>query len=196
MCAARDREFFMTDTTFEAEKDALIHVITDVYVRGDMDMAAFENAVARIHACGEPGDLTAEAYTLGLKLPPALLGAGGPAALAAAGEAIEMNCVSASIRKSGDWVASGSYRLKLKSSSVGLDLREYADATGFRLVLDLDATSSVISLTVPKNFEVEDRFSERTSSAVRNKPKGRGYGGNRIVLTGSIRSSVIKVKYR
>lgn len=186
----------MTDMTFETEKDALIRVITDVYVRGDMEMAAFENAVARIHACGEPGDLAAEASTLGLTLPPAELRAGGPAAFAATGDAIEMNCVSASIRKSGDWVASGNYRLKLKSSSISLDLREYADATGFRLLLDVDAASSVISLTVPKNFEVEDRFSERVSSAVRNKPKGRGYGGNRIVLTGNIRSSVVKVKYR
>ncbi|MDA8424628.1 MAG: hypothetical protein M0Z80_00695 [Treponema sp.] len=183
----------MADTTFEAEKDALIHVLTEVYVRGDMEMTVFENAVARIHACGEPGDLAAEAGALGLSLPPAGLRAGSPAA---SGEAIEMNCASGSIRKSGDWVASGSYRLKLRSSSVRLDLREYADATGFRLVLDLDATSSVVSLTVPKNFEVEDRLAERTSSAVRNKPKGRGYGGNRIVLTGNIRSSVVKVKYR
>jgi hypothetical protein len=34
------------------------------------------------------------------------------------------------------------------------------------------------------------------SSSVRNRRKGGAFGDNLVVLTGAIRSSVVKVKYR
>ena len=53
-----------------------------------------------------------------------------------------------------------------------------------------------MKLIVPEGFEVEDRFSERISSVVRNKPKGSSYGDNIVVLAGSLRSSTVRVRYR
>ncbi|MGO8693223.1 MAG: hypothetical protein ACLQMF_06060 [Rectinemataceae bacterium] len=187
----------MSDAKLESEKDALIQAITEVYAHGGLDMAAFEGAVTRISACPDSRALATEVETLGLGMP-LVLPAVADRRLASAPqrEAIQLDCVSSSISKSGDWVASGSYCVRLKSSSARLDLREYEGAKGFRLVIEVEATSSVLSLTVPRGFQVEDRFSERVSSAVRNRPRGESYDDNRIVLTGNLRSSVVKVKYR
>ncbi len=109
---------------------------------------------------------------------------------------MELSCVSGNLRKEGDWVKARDYRLALKSSNARLDLTEYEGARGFHLFLDVDATSSNLRLTVPEGFEVEDRFSERVSSVVRNKPKGDGGRDNLVVLTGYLRSSTVRIKYR
>lgn len=187
----------MPDPQLEKEKDVIIQTMTNVYARGDIDMSAFERAVTRISACSDPRSLEIEAKALGLELPLAPIAtAEARAELELPRDAVQLDCVSGNIRKSGDWVKSGSYLIRLKSSSTRLDLREYEGARGFRLHIEIEAASSVVKLTVPKGFEVEDRFTERVSSTVQNKPRGESYGGNFIVLTGSLRSSVVKVKYK
>jgi hypothetical protein len=178
----------MTDSTLERDKDALIRAMTDSYARGGMEMAGFERAVTRVSACADRAALAEEAASLGLALSAAARE--GPA------EAIELDCASGSIRKEGDWVKARRYRMRLQSSSARLDFRAYDSARGFDLEIGLEARSSVVRLVVPPGFEVEDRFSERISSGVRNRPKGEACCGNRIVLTGSLKSSVVKVKYR
>lgn len=185
----------MDEPRLERQKDLLIQRVTDVYVRGGIDMPAFEQAVTRINAFSDPRELAAEAASLGIgsSLTPV------PAAANAVSEpsrGIELNCRSGHIRKSGDWIKAALYRLNLRSASVRLDLREYDGAQGFRLVLDIDAQSSVVRLTVPRGFEVEDQFSENVSSMVRNRQRGDSYGDNRIVLTGRLQSSVVRVRYR
>jgi hypothetical protein len=104
--------------------------------------------------------------------------------------------VSGKLRETGDWVRARRYELALKSASARLDLSEYAGARGFRLLIDVEAVSSNLRLIVPECFEVEDRLSERVSSTIRNRPKGANCGDNLVVITGSVRSSVVKVKYR
>ena len=108
---------------------------------------------------------------------------------------LELSCVSGSIRMTGEWVKARDYRLFLKSSNARLDLTEYEGARGFTLYVDVDAVSSNLRIIVPEGFEVEDRFTERVSSTVRNKPKRSG-GGNLVVLTGYLRSSTVRIKYR
>ena len=187
----------MAEPGLEAAKDALITTITEVYARGDMDMPAFERAVTRIHASDDRQVLAVEAEALGLAMPalvPVPQRRSSPPALSSG--AVELSCVSGSVRKSGDWVRSRAYKLELKSSSARLDLMQYEGSTGFRLAIDLDAISSSLRLTVPKGFEIEERFSESRSSVVRNKPKDGSFGDNLIVLMGYLRSSTVKIKYR
>jgi hypothetical protein len=177
----------MTEPGLEETKDAIIRTITDAYARGDLDMPAFEVAVTRIQAGVDRNALATEAAALGLVL---------PALAPAVADMIELSCVSGSLRQAGDWVKARNYALALKSASARLDLREYEGARGYRLAIDIDARSSVVKIIVPRGFQVEDRFSERVSSSVRNRQKIDAYGDNLIVLTGSILSSVVKVKYR
>ena len=200
----------MAETQFEREKDAAIGALTDAYAQGGMDMAGFERAVTRVSACGDSGALELEAKALGLDMAalrgamakraaasPAVRDPGAiPGSFSVADEAVQLDCVSGSVRKIGAWVKSGLYRLRLKSSAARLDLREYEGARGFRLAVEIEAQSSSVKLIVPEGFEVEDRFSERMSSVVRNRPKGPGYGDNLVVLSGSLRSSTVRVRYR
>jgi hypothetical protein len=187
----------MAEPGLEEAKDSLIQSITDVYARGDMDMPAFERAVTRIHASGDRQVLAVEAEALGLALPvpvPEPQRRSAPPALAS--PCVELSCVSGNIRKAGDWVRSRAYKLELKSSNARLDLMEYEGSRGFRLAIEVDALSSSLRLTVPKGFEVEERFSESRSSVVRNKAKDGSFGDNLIVLMGYLRSSTVKIKYR
>jgi hypothetical protein len=186
------------ERSLEDEKDAAIRVLTEDYARGGMDMAAFERAVIRIGASADRGALATEAAALGIAAPILAREAAEPARGAEPGEppsaAIELACVSASLRKSGDWVKSRSYRLSLKSSSARLDLGAYAGARGMRLAIEVEAVSSSLRLIVPPGFEVEDGFAERTSSVVRNDPRG-GEAINLVLLGGRLKSSTVKVKY-
>jgi hypothetical protein len=191
----------MSETRLEFEKDAVIRTLTDAYAGGGMDMAGFERAVTRVSSCADSGALELEAKALGLDMASlrasvALPAAVAPRELSPMGEAVRLDCVSGMIRNVGAWVKSPLYRLRLKSSGARLDLREYEGARGFRLMLDIDALSSSIRLVVPEGFEVEDRFTERVSSTVRNKRRGSAYGDNLVVLAGSLHSSVVRVKYR
>lgn len=187
----------MPDSKLETDKDALIQRMTEAYARGVMDMAAFERAVTRISACSDPAALESEAGALGFSSQAAVSVAPVLSAeLARPSEGIELTCVSGTIRKSGDWLRSRSYALRLKSSGARLDLRHYEGMKGLRLHIDLDAASSSVTLVVPEGFEVEDRLTERVSSAVRNKPKGGSFGDNLIVLTGRLRSSAVRIRYR
>jgi hypothetical protein len=195
----------MPETELEREKDAAIGQLTDAYAQGGMDMAGFERAATRLSACGDSGSLDLEARALGLDMEALRAAiarspeAHAPEARttdAVSREAVQLECVSGSVRKVGTWVKSSLYRLGLKSSTARLDLREYEGAKGFRLVIEIAAQSSSVKLIVPEGFEVEDRFSERISSVVRNKPKGPSYGDNIVVLAGSLRSSTVRVRYR
>ncbi len=198
----------MADPRLESGKDAVIQAVTEIYARGGMDMPAFERSVAALSACGDLEALQAEAGALGIDaqavmraLAPAQprAPAARPESALAAGPpegAIRLECVSGNLRQEGQWVRASAYELRLKSSSARLDLREYEDASGLRLVLDIDAQSSTIRLTVPRGFEVQDRLSERVSSSVHNKAKESPFGGNLVVLEGRLRSSVLKVKYK
>jgi hypothetical protein len=202
----------MAESDLEMQKDALIQGITEAFSRGVMEMDEFERAASRLSACASPAALAAEASSLGLSLPvirpvaglaPAAtapptrkVGSTFPVGTALAGEAVALSCASGHIRKAGQWVRSKLYRLSLRSSSVRLDLREYAGARGFRLSLDIDAISSVVRLVVPRGFEVEEDFAERHSSVVKNRPRDGAYGDNLVLLTGSLKSSVVKIRYR
>lgn len=182
--------------SLERQKDKVIQELTTLYSRGDMDLPAFETAVVRVNACADDGALMAvarshmdEARALGA------LSVRGDAALPAEKAEVELSCVSGSIRKSGEWVDARRYKLALRSSSVRLDLSSYAGTEGFRLELDLAAVSSVVALILPAGFSVEDRLSGRVSSSFRDKPRGGAFGDNRVIVTGAVQSSVVKVKY-
>jgi hypothetical protein len=189
----------MPDYQLEERKDALIQAMTEEYARGAMDMPGFEAAVARVNACADLPALAAEASALGLPAdgslarsePRELREAGPPG-----GQAIELACVSGSVRKAGDWVRSRVYKLALKSSNARLDLMEYELSRGFRLLVAVEAVSSNLLLIVPRGFEVEERFTERVSSVVRNKPRVPSEGDNLVVLVGALKSSTVRVKYR
>jgi hypothetical protein len=185
----------MAGTGFEGDKDRLIDAITDAYSRGAMEMAAFERAVTRITASADEAALVAEAAALGLALPvPARDARAMPESVGL--DLVELVCVSGSLKQEGEWVKAERYRLFLKSSSARLDLREYEGRRDFRLFIELEAISSSLRIDVPEGFEVEDRISQRQSSDIRNKPKSAVYDDCLVVLSGSIRSSTIRVKYR
>jgi hypothetical protein len=210
------KESPMADAGFEAEKERLIDAITDAYSRGDMEMAAFERAVGRITMSPDSSALAAEAAALGQALGPAFAPALRPVlgsspvlpardsgnfggSIEAASDSldlVELACVSGSLKQDGEWVRAERYRLYLKSSSARLDLREYEGRRRFRLHVELDAISSSLRIDLPEGFELQDRISERQSSTVRNKPKGSVFDDCIILLTGSIRSSTVKIKYR
>jgi hypothetical protein len=170
----QSEESAMADSGFEADKDRLIEAVTRAYSRGSMDLAEFERAVARITADPEARAMEA------------------PASL----DLVELACVSGKLRQEGEWVRAERYRLYLKSSSARLDLREYEGRRGFRLLVELDLASSNLKLIVPEGFEVEDRIAERQSSTVRNRPRSLVYDDCVVTLSGSIRSSNVRVKYR
>jgi hypothetical protein len=186
----------MQETRLEDEKDALISILTDAYAKGSMDMAAFESSVTRISASADRLALQAEASALGLAMPRPVLDPSRAADLAPRGTAEELRCVSGSIRKEGDWIRSRRYRMELKSASARLDLRDYEGTKGFRLELELEAVSSTVKIIVPRGFEVEDRFADARSSTVRNKPRGEARCDSLILLTGALRSSTVKIRYR
>jgi hypothetical protein len=187
------------ETSLESERDALIQIVSEDYSRGAMEMPAFELAVTRLNACADRGALEIEANALGLSMPVPRAATQGLSrqVQGEVTEAVELTCVSGNIRNTGDWVKARHYKLALKSSNARLDLREYEGARGFLLEIDVDAISSNVRLIVPKGFEVEERFSERVSSTVRNKPKrGSAGGSNLVILTGYLRSSSVRIKYR
>jgi hypothetical protein len=191
----------MAGSGFDAEKDRLIDAITDAYSQGSMEMSSFERAVTRITASPDSASLAVEASALGLalSLPERDFGEGPGARAMDMPESldlVEITCVSGRLRQEGEWVKAGRYRLFLKSSSARLDLREYEGRRGFRLLIELEAVSSSLRIDVPEGFEVEDRIAERQSSTLRNKPKSSIYDDAVVVLSGSIRSSTIRVKYR
>jgi hypothetical protein len=190
----------------DGQKDKIIQELTTLYSRGDMDLPSFETAVVRVNASADLVALLAEARAhmgdaraLEALSPRATVPrATAPRATAprpAETSAVELSCVSGSIRKSGSWVDARRYRLALKSSVARLDFSSYAGAEGFRFELELEAVSSSIILLLPAGFSVDDRLSGRVSSSFRDKPKGEAFGDNRLTVSGDIRSSVVKVKY-
>jgi hypothetical protein len=187
--AAKERES-MAQTSLSDRKDLLVKNATDSYIRGDLDIATFEAAVARIHECADEASLDAEAAALGIA--PAIFAS--PRGLPAV--PVELECVSSALRLDRGWVKSGTYRLKLVSAPVALDLREYALASGFRLDLELDATSSRVTIIVPRGFVVENNIRENRGSVIKNKPRRDAAGDNVVTISGSVAYSVVKVKYR
>jgi hypothetical protein len=181
----------MADTALEKRKDSLIRGISEAFSHGRMDLASFEAAVSRITVCEDDTSLEAEAASLGTSLATVPNTAEPRDA-----DVVELDCVSSGIRKVGEWVKSGRYRLRLRSSNVRLDLSSYEGSSGFRLELEILATSSSVLVIVPRGFEVEDKIEERQSSVIRNKPRAAGSGDAIVVISGSLRSSVVKVKYR
>jgi hypothetical protein len=187
----------MSDSRLEREKDELIQRLTEAYARSEMDMQTFERAVSRVSDSPDGLALEAELRGLGLALPvPVPAPSPSGLSLEPVSGAMELNCVSGSIRKVGDWVKAGSYAMRLQSSNARLDFGAYEGAHGLRLVIEVEARSSNLRLIVPPGFEVEDNFSQRISSVVRNRLRETPYGDNRIVLRGAIRSSTVRVKYR
>jgi hypothetical protein len=185
----------VTDKALDAAKDRLINEITDAYSRGGMEMGAFERAVTRISASPDAGVLADEASALGFARPAGESGS-STRSVELEAELVELSCVSGKLRLEGEWVKAERYRLYLKSASARLDLREYEGRRGFRLYIELEAISSSIRIELPEGFELQDRLSERTSSTVRNKPKSSVYDDCIVLLSGSIRSSTLRVKYR
>jgi hypothetical protein len=178
----------MSDGELELKRDSLIRIVTEVYAMGNIELPVFEKAVARLHSCTDLASLESEASLLGLAR-------SAEAALPREADVLELSCVSGHLRKDGDWAKGGRCWLSLRSSTAKLDLMEYEGRRGFRLAIDIDAVSSSVSLVVPADFVVEDRISERSSSTVRNRPRDAG-AGSVVILTGRLRSSTIKVKYR
>jgi len=185
----------MPETRLEQDKDELIQRLTEAYALNAMDMQSFELAVTRVSGCPDETALRAESASLALSLP--VLASARPSAPALRqAEGQSLDCVSGNIRKVGDWVRAGRYTMRLQSSNARLDFSAYAGSKGLRLEIELEAQSSSLRLIVPAGFEVEDNFSERISSTVRNRPREAAFGDNHIVLRGQIRSSTVKVKYR
>jgi hypothetical protein len=185
----------VADKALDAAKDRLINEITEAYSRGGMEMGAFERAVTRITASPDAGALAGEASALGFARPAWQPGA-SPRSAELEADLVELSCVSGKLKLEGEWVKAERYSLYLKSSSARLDLREYEGKRGFRLFIELEAISSSIRIELPEGFEVQDRLSERTSSTVRNRPKSSIYDDCIVLLSGSIRSSTLRVKYR
>jgi len=185
----------MPETRLEQEKDELISRLTEAYAQDAIDMQGFELAVTRVSAAADEAALSAERASLDLSLPVLVHAEASPPAHRQA-EVQSLDCVSANLRRVGDWVKAGRYSMRLQSSNARLDFTAYEGSTGLRLVIELEARSSNLRLIVPAGFEVEDALSERISSTVRNRPRDAPYGGNRIVLTGRLQSSTVKVKYR
>lgn len=175
-------------TSLTTRKDSLIQRVTEAYVRGDLDMPAFELAVTGINACPDDPSLGVLASSLGLALAP-----GGPPSPIA--DRLELSCVSGSLRQEGAWVKARRYRLGLTSSTARLDFRGYEGQQGMDLEIELSAISSSVKILVPLGFEVRDQIQGRQSSTVKNRPP-EGQALNRVVLTGAIRSSAVKVSYR
>jgi hypothetical protein len=185
----------MQESRLESQKDEMIQRLTEAYSRNAMDMQEFERAVTRVSSCADSSALQAEGASLERSLALPVLAKPG-AELEPVPESLRLDCTSGSIRKTGDWVRAGRYAMALRSSSARLDFSAYEGSRGRSLVIEVEMQSSNLRLVVPPGFEVQDDFSERTSSNVRNKPRDGGSGGNRIVLRGSLRSSNVKVKYR
>jgi len=180
----------MPQTSLNDRKDLLVKRATDSYISGDMDVASFETSVARIQDCADEAALDATADSLGLAPARAAAPLGFPR------ETVELECVSSRLRLDRDWVKAGTYRLKLVSAPVVLDLREYADAAGFRLEVELDATSSRVTIIVPRGFVVDNGIRENRGSIIKNKPRRDAAGDKVVSISGSVAYSIVKVKYR
>jgi hypothetical protein len=175
----------MATGDLEAEKDAIIDRITVAYSKGEMELAAFELAVARISGCADGAALAAEASKLGLDLRARTVPL-------PAEELIELGCRSGSIKKSGTWVSARHYRITVVSSWVVLDFSAYEGSSGMRVEIEPIATSSQIKLILPRGFRVEDRVAHRTSSSIRCD--GFDEGDNLVIVSGSLVSSTVKAR--
>ncbi len=180
----------MAGISLSDRKDLIVKGATDSYIRGELDIAVFEAAVARIQGCADLVALEAEAASLGIPAQGSTLPSTSP------GEAVELECVSSALRLDRSWVKSGRYRLKLVSAPVVLDLRDYALAVGFRLELELDATSSRVTIIVPRGFVVDNGIRENRGSIIKNKPRRDAAGDKVVSISGSVAYSIVKVKYR
>lgn len=170
-------------------RDSLIERAAFAFARDQLDEAAFETFVARVQtASGE-----AELQAAELDLLPTAHAAESDTAMQDVGEyALNMG----NLRKQGAWVDARTYRLDGKMSNFELDFRSYAEEPHFSMTLDVDLSMSNLKLIVPPDWQVDCRITRNSASNIVDRGSPPTRSAKRIVITGALAMSNIRVKRR
>jgi hypothetical protein len=100
------------------------------------------------------------------------------------------------LKKQGDWVDARAYRLDGKMSNFVLDYRFYAEEPNFTMTLDVDLSMSNLKLIIPPDWQVDCRITRNSASNIVDRGSSPTRSAKRIVITGALSMSNIRVKRR
>ncbi len=175
-------------------RDFLIERAASAFARDQLDEAAFEAIVARVQtAPGEAGLRAVE-----LDLPPSEHGTvrdlTEPDTTLANVRDYALNM--GNLKKKGDWVDARAYRLDGKMSNFELDFRTYAEDAQFLMTLDVDLSMSNLKLIIPPDWQVDCRITRNSASNIVDRGSLNTRSTKRILITGTLSMSNIRVRRR
>jgi len=95
--------------------------------------------------------------------------------------------------QTGEWLASRTIMIEAQNTSLKLDFSSYQDISSMEISIELFLKSCICKLLVPKSFAVFNKIYYSASSSIA-KFENPGDPLCRIILSGSIKSSRIKIK--
>ena len=172
----------MNDRELETRRESLINQVTQAYANNGLEMEKFELIVTQLQSADTAGDLEQIATTLPLWRDIQFR---------------EINANYGNIRMEGPWLGAPAWHIAGKGSNIRLDLRDYDNVEGLRIVFDLDLKGSNCKIILPFGWSLETHFDTIEASNTKNRPP-RDYplGSNQIIVTGSLVNSNFKVRYR
>ena len=176
-------------------RNQLIEQATLAFTRGLIDQDDFETIMTRINQLDTQQELTSLATSLPVIFPSGW-GQSSMLTQSELDQFQELRVNSGNIKKQGLWIDSPAYLIVLHSSNMSLDLRAYEDTTNLQLILNLELSRSNLKIILPETWQVGDRIEDKVSSNVKIRSPSINWGSNRIILSGSLHSSNLKVKYR
>ncbi len=177
-------------------REALLDRAAQAFSRDALDEAGLEAFIARVQdAEGEAELRSAAAY-----LAP-LLGEPGAEERPAEREprleeTRDVELHMSNLKRRGDWVDAGTYRLTGRTSNFELDYRAYEASDRFAMALDVDLSMSNLTLVVPPDWEVDVRIGRNSMSNIADRHPPAVRGSCRILVEGSLSMSNIRVKRR
>ncbi len=176
-------------------RDALIDRAAAAYSRDALDEGAFEALAARIQTAGGEAELRVlETELAPLSGEADLSASAGPASRAPAGSPRKVALNMSNLKRRGDWVEAGSYRLEGKMSNFDFDFGAYAEEGDFTLRFEVDLSMSNLVLRVPADWRVDCRIERNTASNIKDRGPHPGRNTCRIVVEGELSMSNIVVK--
>ncbi len=170
-------------------RDSLIERAANAFARDQLDEDAFETFVAQVQtASGET-----ELRTVEQSLPPSAQSSERDPTL---GDFREYALNMGNLKKKGDWVDARAYRLDGKMSNFELDFRTYSEDHHFSMNLEVDLSMSNLKLIIPPDWQVDCRITRNSASNIVDRGAPLIRTTKRIVITGVLSMSNIRVKRR
>jgi len=175
-------------------RDSLIERAANAFALDQLDEVAFEDFVARVQTAPGENELRAAELSLPRSVHRAEL------------DTVEQGQTPANVReyvlnmgnlkKRGDWVDALAYRLDGKMANFEFDFRTYAEETHFSMTLDVDLSMSNLKLIIPPDWQVDCRITHNSASNIVDRGSPNTRSAKRILVTGSLNMSNIRVRRR